>query len=101
LSNEIRSAQLASDVIMRASESGFSFSILSEYSARCSAEIGPRITDSKNVQRWLGFSPFLRRGLKVAASRVGQDSILSNVWHCPESRKSLSNPILSLRAVMG
>jgi flavin-dependent dehydrogenase len=100
LSNEIRSAQLASDVIVRASVSGFSSSILSEYSARCSAEIGPRIADSKNVQRWLGFSPLLRRGLKVAASRGG-GSLLSDVWHCPESRKSLSNPILSLRAVMG
>lgn len=101
LSNEIRSAQLASDVIFQASEKGFDSAILAEYSNRCASELGSRQHDSQNVQRWLGFSPLLKRGLKVAVSRADQGSLLSNVWHCPESRRSFSNPIASLRSVVG
>ncbi len=101
LSNEIRSAQLASDVIVRASESKFDSAILAEYSSRCAVELGPRLHDSANVQRWIGFSPLLRRGLKVADSRAGQDYLLSNVWHCPESRRALSHPFETIKLVAG
>ncbi|MEK6970588.1 MAG: NAD(P)/FAD-dependent oxidoreductase [archaeon] len=95
-SNELRSAQIASDVIFHASENGFDPAILAEYSDRCSLELGARLQDSKNILRWMGYPSLLQRGIQRVDHGTNGHSF-PGLWHCKETRKDLANPIQFLR----
>jgi flavin-dependent dehydrogenase len=99
-SNDLRSAQIACDVILHASENGFDSTILSEYSDRCAGDLGPRLHDSMNIQRWLGYSSFVKRWMMLA-QKSSYSSSFSRIWHCPESRKIMANPLETIKMVAG
>ncbi len=99
LSNEIRSAQLASGVIVRASESKFDSAILNEYSSLCAKGLESRLRDSQSVQKWLGYSPVMRRGVASARETQGISSVFSRIWHCEEARKNLANPLALIHSL--
>lgn len=99
LSNDLLSAKLASDAIVQSSENTFSSDVLQSYSRQSQLEIGPRMQDSKNLQKLLSYSPVMKRGISRLSTSSSNDARFSALWYCKDTRRELASPLSLFRAL--
>ncbi|MFH0970049.1 MAG: NAD(P)/FAD-dependent oxidoreductase [Candidatus Diapherotrites archaeon] len=99
--NDILSASLACDVIVRAGENGFSHEILSEYEKESLRMIGSFQCDSRRICGWWQHPFVMKRMLSMAGKNNSiQQSSSASIWFSSQSRKQLSHPWSVLKLLM-